>query len=475
MPEDLKPKHDEFTAKVVNDPAKPQDSLLLQGFLGASSEPEHTRVYADITLESYVDVANADIIHIEPLPKEQSPLGGSYLWVKKNADVFPGTGDASRAKAKFLEGPIAAEAADASGGVTAAVAQPVVALPRTVPILACHPTIVVRACPPSVISPACPTRIPQFCPPRSALVPCPQTPFCPTHPVVCLAASGAAQCQIPDPTIQENPLFQPGQQFAAGGVAQPQVALQQTIVGCNFPVPPSVLHACPSVPVWRCPVSVPYWTCPHSVAVACPPSIFAPLCPVLSANCPFPQQSIACGQQFPQAEFGGAVQAQAAPVATPPIPASQAIQQCPSVLPAACPQSVIGAICPTPLCPTPAHHCPSVQGFQCPTVHSFHCPSVAGFQCPSVNGFQCPSVAGFHCPSVQGFQCPSVHNFHCPSVQHFHCPPPTTDCTDIGPHCNPTPNPQHCPTPNMMCPPQTTTFQCPSVGEICPTSSPLFC
>jgi hypothetical protein len=48
MPEDLKPKHDEFTAKVVNDPAKPQDSLLLQGFLGASSEPEHTRVYADM-------------------------------------------------------------------------------------------------------------------------------------------------------------------------------------------------------------------------------------------------------------------------------------------------------------------------------------------------------------------------------------------------------------------------------------------
>jgi hypothetical protein len=74
---------------------------------------------------------------------------------------------------------------------------------------------------------------------------------------------------------------------------------------------------------------------------------------------------------------------------------------------------------------------------------------------------------------VQGFQCPSVHNFHCPSVLHFQCPPPTMDCTDIGPHCNPTPNPQHCPTPNMLCPPHTT--NCPSAGDICPTSSPLFC
>ena len=31
MPEDLKPRLDEFTAKVVNDPAKPQGTLLLQG------------------------------------------------------------------------------------------------------------------------------------------------------------------------------------------------------------------------------------------------------------------------------------------------------------------------------------------------------------------------------------------------------------------------------------------------------------
>lgn len=112
MPDDLKPKHDKFTAKVVSDPAKPQNTLLLQGFLGASSQPDYTRVYADLSLDSYVDVANADIIHIEPVPPAQSPMGGSYLWVKKDADVFPGTGTSSAsAKAKFLTGAITAEAA----------------------------------------------------------------------------------------------------------------------------------------------------------------------------------------------------------------------------------------------------------------------------------------------------------------------------------------------------------------------------
>ena len=111
MSEELKPKLDDFTAKVVADPAKPQETLLLQGFLGASSQPDHTRVYSDLTLVSYVDVANADIVHVEQLPRDQSPLGGSYLWVKKQADVLPGTGTGELgAKAKFLQGPIVAEA-----------------------------------------------------------------------------------------------------------------------------------------------------------------------------------------------------------------------------------------------------------------------------------------------------------------------------------------------------------------------------
>ncbi len=55
MPDELKPKLDDFTAKVVSDPAKPQETLLLQGFLGASSQPDHTRVYSDLTLDSCVE------------------------------------------------------------------------------------------------------------------------------------------------------------------------------------------------------------------------------------------------------------------------------------------------------------------------------------------------------------------------------------------------------------------------------------
>jgi hypothetical protein len=99
---------DAFTAKVVPDPKNPTESLLLTGFLGASSESKQTRIYWDASLSSYVDVDTADIIHSEPLAIEQSPLGGSYIWVKRSAEVSIGSAGGSTAKGKFFQGPVMA-------------------------------------------------------------------------------------------------------------------------------------------------------------------------------------------------------------------------------------------------------------------------------------------------------------------------------------------------------------------------------
>jgi hypothetical protein len=406
VPDDSKKKYDAFIAKVVSDPAKPPETLLIQGFLGASSEPDHTRVYADVTLDSYVDVANADIIHMEPLPKEQSPMGGSYLWIKKSADVLPGSGEPERKGAKFLEGPIAAQAAGGPGG---GAAQPI-----TVPVPVCHPTILVQACP-SILVHQCLPSADHRC--LSIQLPCP--------------TSIQAHCPTPSPHL----------------------CLQPTP---HLFCPPPQTPFCPSVHVICQTISGPH--CVVSGGFGCP--IDTPGTP-----------------QTPQQGGVGGPQGYAA-MAAPHIPPSQ--------LPQACVTPVTACPCPSvPVltCPTHTLHCPSVAGFQCPSVHGFQCPSVAGFHCPSVAGYQCPSVAGFHCPSVAGYQCPSVAGFHCPSVAGYHCPspipvhcPPTPagNCPTPNDECPITPNPVHCPTPNMMCP-HPTGFNCPSVVEICPTSSPLFC
>ena len=39
---------DAFTAKVVPDPKNPGESLVLTGFLGASTESKQTRIYWDL-------------------------------------------------------------------------------------------------------------------------------------------------------------------------------------------------------------------------------------------------------------------------------------------------------------------------------------------------------------------------------------------------------------------------------------------
>jgi hypothetical protein len=110
------PKLDDFIAKVVPDPKNPEQLSLVSGFLGASPEPAHTRIYADASLGSYIDVKTADIAHTEPLAKEQSPLGGSYVWLKSQAQVnFGSAGQASK-PGKFLEGPLAAAYGGQFGG-----------------------------------------------------------------------------------------------------------------------------------------------------------------------------------------------------------------------------------------------------------------------------------------------------------------------------------------------------------------------
>jgi hypothetical protein len=516
MAEDAKPKLDNFTSKVVADPAKPQDTLLINGFLGASSEAGHTRIYTDPTLDNFVDVSNADIVHTEPVAKEQSPLGGHYIWVKKNAEIVSGMTGAEKTKAKFLEGPIAAQAAGVGGAAAA--------LPVTVPVFVCHPTLVVQLCP-THLPLHCPSHAPFFCPSPIPIlcghthVPalCPPTPFphlcptpvCPTLPQLCIphltvnqphcVASGAFGCQPPfggvggGPVEAQAAFAQPAQ--AALGHFPNTILCPSVFVQCPHTVP--VLHCfhtiidcptpfnCPSVPAHHCPTAPPF--CLHTTLAGCN-TVFQPGCiPVASPNCPpgtgdCPFGGLPGGGVI-NPQFGGFGAAQAANPqmaafaaapgagAFPPtqLPAqcltvAPSVCGCPSVVAPQCPSLHCTPACPTahctvpPQCPPPTPFCPTPHCTpQCPTAHCTAPP-----QCPPPTPL-CPTP---HCPTPH---CPTPH---CPTRIPIHCP--SAVCTETL-HCNPTPQPVHCPTPNMICPHPSVGFQCPSQVEICPTSSPIFC
>lgn len=94
----------EFVSRIVEDPNSPPNVLLLSGFLGDSSEKGCVRLYLDAQFSDYVEIPEEAILHTEELPRDQSPLGGKYVWIRRDAEVVHGPVGFDRLKATFLEG-----------------------------------------------------------------------------------------------------------------------------------------------------------------------------------------------------------------------------------------------------------------------------------------------------------------------------------------------------------------------------------
>jgi hypothetical protein len=80
-------REDEFVHRVVRDPKDPPDTLFLTGFIGHASRADHTRVYLDVMLSAYVDVPDKSVLHAQPMPPGQSPVGGHFVWIARNEDL----------------------------------------------------------------------------------------------------------------------------------------------------------------------------------------------------------------------------------------------------------------------------------------------------------------------------------------------------------------------------------------------------
>jgi hypothetical protein len=329
----------DFVARIVKDPANPPQTAMLTGYVGASSEAGHTRLYFDPGLSSYFEIPNDAILHRQDAD-DASGLGATHLWVRRDAELIYGPAGTERPKGKFLEGPIMqAHMAGAVGAGAAAGAA------ITLPICG-HPTLLVNCftphCPPTPIV-HCPTQLCSWAPPcpPTPHAPCP-TPLCswapPCHVITPLCPVATGTC----PTFAGCPVGPSAAcQVGAGAVAQPFAAAHaaapvtmpvqvcatppQTVLGCPTHAP----FLCPQTQV-NCPTHAPF-LCPHT-QVNCP--THAPfLCPHTQINCP----------------------------THPPF-------FCPHpTLPAACASVHIG-------CPT---HAP----FLCPTGH-LGCPTHAPFLCP---------------------------------------------------------------------------------------------
>lgn len=74
-----------FVAHLVADPANPPRCVVVAGYLGDSTEANHTRVYWSPDLGDYAEVPDDAILH--QMPVAGDPLGAVYLWILRSAEI----------------------------------------------------------------------------------------------------------------------------------------------------------------------------------------------------------------------------------------------------------------------------------------------------------------------------------------------------------------------------------------------------
>jgi hypothetical protein len=297
MAEKPKSSRDNFIAKIVKDPKLVPDTLLLNGYLGDSSEDKHTRLYFDAQLSSYVEIPEEAILHTQDYPSGSSPLGGSYVWIKKDAVLIHSKKAPEKIRAKFLDGPIvkdymraAVGPGDGGDGGDGGIDNTVAFCPETFSDLPCGFTSIPIVCTINQI----PTQ--QNC--ITQVYPCtPITTFChTTNPKLCnIHVTNIPACHIV--FTRTNCQVKAQQAQPAAQQAQPMGVTFNghncpTIIACNYTHTGAV---CPTHMLACFPTAIPVLC--HTHAPVCLPHNTIVGCPQLSLNCPTfgACPSIACG------------------------------------------------------------------------------------------------------------------------------------------------------------------------------------
>jgi hypothetical protein len=172
MADDSKSPKGTFPNNIVSDPKHPPDLAIIAGFLGESSEDDHVRVYSDPQLSQYIEVPKKAIAFRHDLAPNASPLGGSYIWVKKDAEITCGRADGVRWKTALTP----QQSKQTERGTTMS--------NFPTPCIPCHPCVPPPPCHPCLPPPCHPPCVPPCHPCVPPPPPCHPPCVPPCHPCV---------------------------------------------------------------------------------------------------------------------------------------------------------------------------------------------------------------------------------------------------------------------------------------------------
>lgn len=85
----------------------PSDVVKLQGYVGPGDDADHIRLYPSLDdLSEHLEIAKADIVHHADAPESVLPHGGTFVWVKKGANVALHRTQKTRTTADMISGAI---------------------------------------------------------------------------------------------------------------------------------------------------------------------------------------------------------------------------------------------------------------------------------------------------------------------------------------------------------------------------------
>ncbi len=97
---------DDLINRLLPDASQLPDVRVLVGFLGKSTRQGYWRLYFTLTLDEYVEFAETDVVHSHAFGSEESRLGGTLVWVRREANLQHTRTVSREAQADFLQGAI---------------------------------------------------------------------------------------------------------------------------------------------------------------------------------------------------------------------------------------------------------------------------------------------------------------------------------------------------------------------------------
>jgi hypothetical protein len=95
---------DDLVEGLAPDPGSLPDARQVSGWLGRSTRSDRWRVYLTPELNRFLEFSRAEILHHRRLTMSDVPLGGTLVWIRREAEVVETWTGSRQGQARFLEG-----------------------------------------------------------------------------------------------------------------------------------------------------------------------------------------------------------------------------------------------------------------------------------------------------------------------------------------------------------------------------------